>query len=237
MTFPIGPGRLSERGGGGQFVEEIVRDLKRQPGVNAKTPQRLDVFRSPATERGSDLACRPDQRTGLARMNGGDVHNLDRLAFGEDVGDLSTDEPPRAAGIGQKANALETGKRIGCGISQDLKGQGKERVPGENRQRLAEFDVASGSATAKFIVVDGRQIVVNERETMNEFDGASRIESGFRFASRCRRACHAKGGAKAFARAQRRISHRGEELGGLAASRLQEVRKAAVDFLGEASEP
>jgi len=132
---------------------------------------------------------------------------------------------------------MNSDRGVRCGFGEDFEGQREQSIAGKDCQRFAEFDVAGGTASTQVVIVDGRQIVVNERETMNEFDGASRIESGFRFASRCRRACHAKGGAKAFARAQRRISHRGEELGRFAASRLQKVRKAAVDFLGEASEP
>jgi hypothetical protein len=52
-------------------------------------------------------------------------------------------------------------------LAEDLERERLQRVAGENRGRLVEFDVRRRTAAAQVIVVHRRQVVVHERVGVN----------------------------------------------------------------------
>ena len=61
--------------------------------------------------------------------------------------------------------------RIGReGAGDGLVGENDERVAGENRQRLAVFDVDGRLAATNGRIVESRQVVVDERGAMHQLD-------------------------------------------------------------------
>ena len=53
----------------------------------------------------------------------------------------------------------------------DLEGVREERVAGQDRHRLSEDTVAGGTPAAQIVVVERRQIVVDQRVGMDHLDG------------------------------------------------------------------
>ena len=76
---------------------------------------------------------------------------------------------------------------------------GEQAIAGKNRESVAVHDVGGRPATAQFVVVHRRQIVMNQRIGMNHLHGDGR---GQRKIARVRRA-DACGGAGRFRRRQR----------------------------------
>ena len=103
---------------------------------------------------------------------------------------------------------------------QHFVGVGLQRVTGENGGGLAESDVASGTSAAKIVVIERRQIVMDQRIGVQHFDGRAQIGDARRQPTRRvagrgqRRPCAplpCKGSAEAACRRQRRCgAWRGE---------------------------
>ena len=67
-----------------------------------------------------------------------------------------------------------TSRRIGRGLrglsGRDLGGDALERVAGEDRSALVERTVNRGSSASKVVVVERRQVVVDEAERMDALE-------------------------------------------------------------------
>jgi hypothetical protein len=80
-----------------------------------------------------------------------------------------------AGGIGDVGKNIGQARRI---LSHrevqgdETKGQGQERVAGEDRHRLSEHLVVGGDAAAEVVVVHGGQIVVDERVRVDQLHRA-----------------------------------------------------------------
>ena len=70
----------------------------------------------------------------------------------------------RPDGMGEFMNDLQGALRSPiAGAGDGFKGQGQQSVTGKNRGGLAENHVGSGLAAPQVVVVESRQIVVNQR--------------------------------------------------------------------------
>ena len=71
---------------------------------------------------------------------------------------------------------ISTVARAGhCEPGERLVGEGLERVSGEDGDGFAENDVAGGLAAAEIVVVERRQIVVDERIGVQHLDGCAEV--------------------------------------------------------------
>ena len=69
-------------------------------------------------------------------------------------------------------------RRIG---GQHLECQRLQRIPGQDRRRLVELTMNGGAAAPQIVVVHGRQVVVDERVSVDQLDGCGDwIERRFR---------------------------------------------------------
>ena len=127
------------------------------------------------------------------------------------VVDLATDH--RAGGVGEFAQQFEArvggdGMRVRC---QQEERVGQELVACEDGHGFAGVFVQRGLAAAEVVVVEGGEIIVDEAEAMDEFDGGAGEKRSFA----CVWACTCGGGAgvpgengaQAFAGTESRVAH------------------------------
>ena len=139
-------------------VEDVVDDLEQQPELLAERPPgrllRLGHPGHPEPE--------PDRRREQPPR-------LEPVELGEvgvgarDVEVLAADHPERRLG----ELARRAGRRVGEREPERL---GEQRVAREQRDALAERDVRARPAAPLVVVVERRQIVVDERERVHELD-------------------------------------------------------------------
>ena len=99
----------------------------------------------------------------------------DRFAFGFEVGDLAADHAIYGAcGSGNFRQHGYAALGVDGSRGDDFESEGEQGIAGENGGGFAEFLVARRLAAAQIVVVEGRQIVVNQRVGVDEFDGACR---------------------------------------------------------------
>ncbi len=75
------------------------------------------------------------------------------------------------------------GRRIDIGIvigRQEFKRQGLQRIAGQQRLRLAEFDMHRGLAAAQNIVVHAWHVVMDQRIGVYQFDRTGRTQCSMR---------------------------------------------------------
>ena len=81
----------------------------------------------------------------------------------------------RRRGRGRATRSARTARiRIGRRVGQNLEREGLEGVAGEDRGRLVEGPVHGRPAPAQVVVVHGRQVVVDERVAVQQFERAPR---------------------------------------------------------------
>ena len=142
----------------------------------------------------------------------------DFLPLGLEVGDLPGDQLERSGGASQFENDLwvrVTGPTLA--LDSHLEGLGQERVARQDGDTFAEDLVVGRLASPEIIVVHGRQVVVDERVSMNAFNGTGQGQGNVRIATAGRRGGQAEGGPHALAAGEKRVAHRlvdGGRLGG-----------------------
>lgn len=88
-----------------------------------------------------------------------------------------------------------------------LECKGKKRVSGKNGDVFAEDSVVSGLPAAEIVVVDAREVVVDQRHGVEHFDGASCRHSDGGFASDELASGEAENGSDAFASGEEGVAH------------------------------
>ncbi len=96
------------------------------------------------------------------------------LALGDEVEHLAARHPPRARRARQLQHQVGTHPRIVVSrrVRENLERQRVQAIPGEDGIRLAERLVEGRLAAPKVGIVHARQVVVDQRIGMNQFDGA-----------------------------------------------------------------
>ena len=59
-----------------------------------------------------------------------------------------------------------------------MEGKGLEGIAGEDGDRVAEDLVAGGLTAAEIVVVEGREVVMDERVGVEHFDGGAELDGG-----------------------------------------------------------
>src|SRR5579863_3402093 len=101
----------------------------------------------------------------------------DRFAFGFEIGNLAADHavdcPCGGRNLGKHRDAA---LGVDWCATDNFKSKREQRVASENRGGFAEFLVAGWFAASQVVVIEGRQIVVDQRIGVNEFNRARRMK-------------------------------------------------------------
>ena len=102
---------------------------------------------------------------------------------------------------------------IGMHVSarHGVEGEREQRVAGQDRGRLVEGLVHRRPPAPQIVVVHGRQVVVHQRITMDEFERAAGVQRAGAADAEQRRALHHQKRPQAFAAAERAMPHGGEQ--------------------------
>ena len=79
---------------------------------------------------------------------------------------------------------------------EDLKTKRQETVTGKNSHRLSKLLVAGGLAAPHGVIVQGREVIMNEGVTVDQFDRNRRDEGVLGFSTRGLTRCESKDGTK-----------------------------------------
>ena len=148
---------------------------------------------------------------------------IERLAACSEVDFLSAGHPARTDGSCEQQ----------YGLSSIAQGRGRQRfegatlqgIAGEERGRLAKCDVTGRLAAAKHVVIHARQVVMNERISMDQLDCGSHAVDDCRVCTSELARGVGEQRAYALAAAQHAIAHRLVQ----ALRRLGHWRQEAVD--------
>ena len=178
------------------LVEDVVHDLEEQADlVREGSPRSLLAFghvRHPERARngcGEQAARLEPVQRGQVGLGSGDVEVL------------ASDHPERRL----DELARDRGRRVGKGEPQRLC---QQRVAGEDRDRLAETGPGTRPPSPQLVVVERRQVVVDEREVVHELESSSGGQRGFGLRARRLRGREAEHGTNALAAARERVAHR-----------------------------
>ena len=129
---------------------------------NSRQGSWSETGTSAAHRRAADR-CR-EQPPGLQPVQHREVVHL-----AVDVEVLAADHPERRL----RELACDLGRRVGGGLAEGLR---QQRVAGEDRVGLAEARPHAGAAAPDVVVVERRQVVVDERERVDELERCGRRE-------------------------------------------------------------
>ena len=130
------------------------------------------------------------------------------------------------------AAARTAGIAVRVLVRQHLEGQRLQGVAGQDRGRLVELLVTGGLAAPQIVVVHRRQVVVDQRIGVQEFDGAGGAQGGQRADLEQRCAGQHEERAQPLAAAQARIAHRLEDARFVAVAPCQVRQKAIHGVFG-----
>ena len=135
---------------------------------------------------------------------------LDRPLLGGclDVRHLPADHPARVDGLGDLARGAQLPLRVHDRFGQPGERLGQQRVAGEDADRLAVDDVRRLASAPQVVVVDGREIVVDQRIGMDQLQRADGHEQRLDVGAAGLGGCHGQDRADAFSAAEDRIAHR-----------------------------
>jgi len=155
---------------------------------------------------------------------------INGLAFGFDIRDLTANHPIDRAGSGcnfceDGAAALRRGRRPTDGFE----GKRQKSVTREDGDGFAEFLVARGFAAAEVIVVEGRQVIVNQGVGVDEFDGAGRMERGGDIAGENSRRLETQDRTNSFSTGKDAVTHGCMDGSGLRGRQRKEPLKSSID--------
>jgi hypothetical protein len=170
-------------------IQHIVHNLKGQSGLAAENGQPGYIIRCGSGVDAASHHAHPNQRAGLGAVNGVDQLRSGLEVFAFQVQHLAADHALDSAdGVGNQADNLDDrfggrGRRPKPG--QHLEGAGLQRVAGQDGDGLAEDHVTGGLAAAQVVVVQSRQVVVDERVGVEHLEG--RAQTGDSLGQRRRR--------------------------------------------------
>ena len=104
-----------------------------------------------------------------------DLGDVELLALRLEIDRLTAGHAEGAAGLAQHVDQTQPHRRRGrqCRIArQQLKRQRLQRIAHQHRGGLVEGLVTGGPAAPQVVVIHRRQIVMDQRVDVDEFDGA-----------------------------------------------------------------
>ena len=127
---------------------------------------------------GSSIDCAHAQAgaqecAGLGAVNGLEKLRVGRLAFAFQIGHLPGNHAAHGAGSGgQLGDEAHFGAVRDSEPGKRFEGQGEKRVSGQNRHGFAEHLMTGELAAAVVVVIESRQVVVDQRIGVDELQGA-----------------------------------------------------------------
>ena len=172
---------LAEVALGSQRIQEIVGDLERQAEIVGEGFERVARRVAGLAEDGARLAGEGDELARLQSLEARDGADVDRLILRLQIHHLAADHALGAGGGGHGGDEPAAHLRVGVGrgIAEDSEGERQQCIAGQNRRRLAEFDVAGGLAAPQIVVVHRRQIVVDQRIGVDHLDRGGGAQRAF----------------------------------------------------------
>src|ERR1700687_4843214 len=170
---------LAERGGGFFHVQNVVGDLKSPADGFAEAAEARHVVGARAGTQCSGSDRSANQRGGFRTVNVFEHFRFDALPLGFQLGDLATDHAVDSArGAGDFFHYGDTLSGRDGRRADGFEREGQQRVSGQDGDGFAEFLVAGRLAAAQVVVVECRQVVVDQRIGVNHFDGAGGMQPG-----------------------------------------------------------
>jgi len=221
-------GGLSELAGHLGDVEDVVHDLEGEAGILAEGSEAIDGVVGSAGEVAASDDGDGDEGSGFCAVDLLDKLGCGRMTFGLEIDDLAADHAGGEAGeevaIGPGGQGPNTGSDGAGDLAKDFDGggggavqagdrvkrEGLEGISGEDRDGLSEDFMAGGLAAAEVVVIEGWEVIVDERVRVQHFDGGTEI-GGSLFPLAVRGA-HAPGleaedGAEPFAACEDTVAH------------------------------
>ena len=172
-------GGFAESGRRFFHVKNVIGDLERPANGLPEAAESPHILGACAGAQGSRSNRRANQRRGFRAVNVFEHLLIDRLALCFDIRHLAAhhavDGARGAGNFREDGGAALRGYR---GCSDGLKCQCQKPVTRKNRQGFAKFLVAGRFAAPQVVIVERRQVVVNQRIGMNKLEGACRMQCG-----------------------------------------------------------
>lgn len=201
--FPDMLGRLRD-------IEEVIDGLEHQPDRLTPTRDGLKLRRLRASGNRADGACTADECASLLHMNR--LEPLERRESSgmtsERVEDLTIDHLRRCRGD-RSNNGISM---LRC-CRSSLECQRKQRIASQDRHGFTESHMHRRTTAPHEIVVERRQIVMDQTECMDHLNGSTSRECIARAAADCLRAAHGQERAEAFSATEKRMPNRSQEVG------------------------
>ena len=169
--------------GGGRFfnVQDVVDDLEGEAYVVAVARERVELGGGSARANGPEAQAGAQQGAGLGAVDGFEQFGGRRPAFAFKIGDLAGNHAADGAGgageLGDHA-CLAVG-RHGIERGDGFECKGQQGVARQDGDGFAEYLVAGELAAAVIVIVEGGEIVVDERVGVDEFERARDGRGGF----------------------------------------------------------
>ena len=205
-----------------------------QPDSLAVAAQCVEgLFRRPGVDR-AHAHRRRDQRTGFRSMNIVQMRRIDPLALGLEVGDLPADHPVEGSrGRRQLTEHADPPRgvapRVRRCIGEDLERQRKQGITGQDRHGLAELLVTGRPPASVVVIVERRQIVVNQRVRMDQFQRAGEPFDSRRLPGGGFRGRDTENRSDALAAGEQAVAHRAVDRFRIAVLRRQSLLESGVD--------
>lgn len=153
-------------------IDEVIDDLEHESDRIGVSRDGCACFFGPMNAQDPDPAGRSQEGTGLVGVDG-----VQFLVLGEGFGQsaegivhLTGDHPG-----GSLRQFPDDGQFrvviVGCAAGDEVKGEGEHGIAREDGHGFARVDVQRGSSATKVVVVHGRQVIVDEAEGVDEFNG------------------------------------------------------------------
>jgi len=210
-------------------VEDIVDDLEGEAEGLTEIGEGLQFRLCRIGAHGAEPDGGSQKGSGFGLMDELEIPGGGGFAFALEVEYLAGNEPQAAGGSGELAD--EGGHVISAGggsVAEDLEGDGKEGIAGEDGDAFAEDLMIGRPAAAEVIVIHAGEIVVDERVGVDAFDGTGVGQGGVDGAAAGLRGCEGEDGAKTLAARKEAVAHRLVESGGFDGGLREETAKRLI---------
>ena len=197
-------------------VEQVIDDLEDQPetfGEGGDGAELVGFLVRACAEHGASPAGCLDEGAGFVAVDEFGAFEVGE-AFGEvaeGVVDLADDHVAGACEEFADEGEAEVGGFVMAETIACIEGEGEHGVSGEEGHGFAGVLVEGGLSSAKVVVVEAWQVVVDEAEGVDEFDGHTDGERGGALGAQGFCASPREDGAEAFAPSEEGVVDRVEE--------------------------
>ena len=180
MLFGIFAQRFSHQIGIALYIEEIIHDLKGEAYLSAIIFDGCKFLGICASSQSSKTEADIDQASGFIFVDIEQGLLVDFLVFGFDIHHLTSDQPVYATFLSQLSYKLKPQGFRYFSMGNQLKSTDQQSIGSEQRNSFSKYGMAGFFTAPVFVIVDIRQVVVNQRKGMDHFDGSGDGGYGFR---------------------------------------------------------